>query len=127
MQGHLSLLHAYYGKDDDIMQTGETVNQWRDRLNYKLRQTVSFNNTQPNKYSGYVYDGVWLYAKALDKLDKEYPSYIQDLHSERSTNQFVEIIRNTSFSGVSGRINFVPGRNSRLSNIKVSGIFLARF
>ena len=102
------------------MQTGKSVSQWREQLNKQLRRVVTFNNTQPNKYSGYVYDAVWLYAYALDELVKKFPSYIQDLHSERSTNKFVEIIRNTSFNGVSGRINFVRGRNSRLSNIKVS-------
>jgi len=26
------------------------------------------DNTEPNKYSGYVYDAVWLYALALDTL-----------------------------------------------------------
>jgi hypothetical protein len=29
------------------------------------------DNTEPNKYSGYVYDAVWLYALALDKLIRD--------------------------------------------------------
>ena len=58
---------------------------------------------------------------ALDKLDKEYPSYIQDIHTQRSNDKFVEIIKKTDFNGTSGRINFDHGHgNSRLSNIKVS-------
>ena len=73
-------------------------------------------------HSGYVYDAVWLYALALDKLIKQNQSYIQDIHSERSVNKFVEIIRSIDFTGVSGRINFHHG-NSRLSNIKVSSFF----
>ena len=121
LQGHLSLLHAYYGNETDIMQTGKTVSQWRDQLKKMLSNTNMFNHTPPNKYSGYVYDAVWLYALALDKLDKEYPAYIQDIHSQRSNDKFVEIIRKTDFNGTSGRINFDHGHgNSRLSNIKVS-------
>ena len=103
------------------MQTGKTVSQWQDQLKNMLSNTVIFNHTQPNKYSGYVYDAVWLYALALDKLDKEYPSYIQDIHTQRSNDKFVEIIKKTDFNGTSGRINFDHGHgNSRLSNIKVS-------
>ena len=45
-------------------------------------------------------------------------SYIQDIHSPRSVDEFVNIISETDFHGVSGRINFANG-HSRLSNIKV--------
>jgi len=40
----------------------------------------NFNGKHPNKYSGYVYDAVWLYALALDRLIKQNKSYIQDIH-----------------------------------------------
>ena len=70
-------------------------------------------------FCSYVYDAVWVYALALDQLIKQNQSYIQEIHSDRSINKFVEIIGNTDFHGVSGRINFVHG-HSRLSNIKVS-------
>ena len=46
-------------------------------------------------------------------------SYIQDIHSPRSVDEFVNIIAETDFHGVSGRINFANG-HSRLSNIKVT-------
>ena len=46
-------------------------------------------------------------------------SYIQDIHSPRSVDEFVNIIAETDFHGVSGRINFANG-HSRLSNIKVN-------
>merc|ERR1719510_1162859 len=96
LQGHLSLIHAYYGNDGDIVQTGETVSAWRQRLKQKLKQHSKKLNEEPNeksdfnieanKYSGYVYDAVWLYALALDKLVKQDQSYIQDIHSNRSVN-----------------------------------------
>ncbi len=100
------------------MQTGHRVSQWKDRL----RETLSnnhFDTNHPNKYSGNVYDAVWLYALALDRLIKQNKSYIQDIHSERSVGEFVKIIADTDFHGVTGRINYASGRNSRLSNVKV--------
>ena len=34
-------------------------------------------------YSGYVYDAVWLYALALERLVQEDETYLQNLHSNR--------------------------------------------
>ena len=102
------------------MQTGVNVSNWRANLINKLQTSANFNTTEPNKYSGYVYDAVWLYALALDKLIKLNQSYIQDIHSPRSVVKFVEIIRAMDFDGVSGRINFPGSEHSRRSNIKVS-------
>ena len=74
-------------------------------------------------FSGYVYDAVWLFAKALDELIRENESYIEDIRSTRFFNKFSEVIKKTDFNGVSGRINFNNDRNSRLSNIQVSLFF----
>ena len=68
--------------------------------------------------SGYVYDAVWLYALALEKLVQKDDTYLQNLHSNRSSDAFVQIIKDIDFTGVSGRINF-PGRSSRLSDIDI--------
>ena len=84
--------------------------------------------------SGYVYDAVWLYGLALDKLVKQDKTFLQNLHSNRSVKAFVNIIKEVDaigkmirnnhlrfqidFEGVSGRINFF-GRSSRLSNIDI--------
>ena len=79
---------------------------------------MSKEGDRPNKYSGYVYDAVWLYALALDRLMKQDKMMLQDLHSEKTVNEFVKIIRQLDFVGVSGRINFIEG-NSRLSETKI--------
>lgn len=79
LQGHLSLIHVNYAKDSAVMQTGETVGEWRSKLKTILYRN-EFDGDHPNKYSGYVYDAVWLYALALDKLIKQNKSYIQDIH-----------------------------------------------
>ena len=74
-----------------------------------------------NKYSGYVYDAVWLYAKSLDTLIRQSnQSYIQNLHSKRTVEQFVSIIKKMDFFGVSGRINFLGKKP--LDNPKECGI-----
>ena len=97
------------------MQTGQSVGEWRDHMTSVVSRA---NFASMNKYSGYVYDSVWLYAYALDRLIRQNKSYVQDIHSDRSINEFVKIIRETEFNGVTGKINFVHG-HSRLSNIKV--------
>lgn len=114
------MIHANYANDDNVMQTGQTVGNWRRTLKETLDNSlVNFYGSHPNKYSGYVYDAVWLYAIALDRLIKQNKSYIQDIHSERSINEFVNIITTTDFFGVTGRINFPNKGHSRLSNVKV--------
>ena len=113
------------------MQTNITVKAWKEKLanrlkkgphaeNLKKKYSTTYNPDHPSKYSGYVYDAVWLFAKALDELIKENQSYIEDIRSTRFFSKFSEVIKKTDFNGVSGRINFDNNRNSRLSNIQVS-------
>ena len=73
---------------------------------------------KPNKYSSYVYDAVWLYARAMDKLIKMDKNLIQDLHSPDTIEKFVDIIKEEDFDGVSGRVNFKYGP-SRLSEVNI--------
>ena len=54
------------------MQTGETVSTWRHQLQEKLNESSGLRKTypkfdphHPSKYSGYVYDAVWLYALGM--------------------------------------------------------------
>lgn len=55
---------------------------------------------------------------ALEKLVKESPSNLATLHDANTTEQFIKIISETDFDGVSGRIQFGEG-GSRFSNINV--------
>ena len=43
--------------------------------------------------SGYVYDAVWLYGLALNKLVQQDETFLQNLHSNRSVKAFVDIIK----------------------------------
>ena len=100
------------------MQTGRTVSEWRREVKNRLDRH-NFDGDHPNKYSGYVYDAVWLYAQSLDHLIKQNQSYIQDIHSSRSIKKYVDIITGMDFYGASGRISFPNNGHARLSNIKV--------
>ena len=140
LNGHLSLVHANFAPDQSRVVGNRTVGQWKKVLREKMRETKNnYHNAQRkntdndididfglddqiklNKYSGYVYDAVWLYAKALHSLisRNDTASYIQNLHSKQTVKEFVKIIKNMDFEGVSGRINF-RGRPSRLSNVRI--------
>ena len=120
LSGHFSLNKAHYADDDELMETNRKVGTWRTEVKDALIQR-SMDGDNPNKYSGYVYDAVWLYAHSLDRLIKQNQSYIQDIHSSRSINKYVDIISSMDFNGVSGRINFPNNGHSRLSHIKVGG------
>ena len=56
---------------------------------YRTKKTLA-NRTwpkssllQPSPNSGYVYDAVWLFAKALGKLVVEDETFLQNMHSNR--------------------------------------------
>ena len=145
LHGHLSLVHANFAPSDTVIPANMTVTQWKEEVKMRMRETrKNYKTTQRkirlnetvnsaldidfplggemalNKYSGYVYDAVWLYAKALHTLVSKNTttSYIQNLHSDKTVKEFVNIIKNTDFQGVTGRINF-RGRPSRLSNVRI--------
>ncbi|XP_045472774.1 uncharacterized protein LOC123679301 isoform X2 [Harmonia axyridis] len=110
--GYFSLAHAYYGDDNAVMQENITVKEWRDR--YKARS----NTQKMSDYAGYAYDAVWTYALATDKLAKTDPEALSHIHSNTTIKKLVEIINDTDFMGVSGRIKF-RGGPSRFSVINI--------
>lgn len=116
--GYFSLSYAFFGPDDSIMQENITVKQWKDKL---LKMSTSKGSDHPGSlmnYAGYVYDAVWVYALAADKLIKDDPEVLSNLHSESTVNKLVEIVKNTDFIGVSGRMRF-NGGPSRFSNMNI--------
>ena len=115
---------ANYAADKSIMQTGQSVKAWRDKVKETLEK-YNFDGDHPNKYSPYVYDAVWLYALSLDRLVNLNKSYIHSLHTDRTIRKYVDIISSMDFYGVSGRINFPNHGHSRLSNIKVNYFCIA--
>nr|XP_045615701.1 uncharacterized protein LOC123768923 isoform X1 [Procambarus clarkii]XP_045615702.1 uncharacterized protein LOC123768923 isoform X1 [Procambarus clarkii]XP_045615703.1 uncharacterized protein LOC123768923 isoform X1 [Procambarus clarkii]XP_045615704.1 uncharacterized protein LOC123768923 isoform X1 [Procambarus clarkii] len=103
---HMSLGYAYYADDDFVYHENKTVRQWREEYYQQYQH-------EPAEYAGYTYDAVWAYAYALDKLLKEDRTHVSNLHSDRTNKRFVELIRETDFSGVSGLINFQNVRSQK--------------
>ena len=127
LNGYFALVHKRYAADSDLIETGLSVRHWKSRLaselgrmgkRYEAKFQTSSTSIQASSYSGYVYDAVWVFAKALDKLAQEDETFLQNMHSNRSIEAFVRIIKDLDFRGVSGRINFV-NRSSRLSDIDI--------
>lgn len=112
LNGHFSLAHEPFADDEAIMQENRTVGEWKQRFRNITKSPPD------NDYIGFVYDAVWVYAYALDKLIKESPEYLTDLHSEKTTNRLMQFISNTSFDGLSGRIEFDEG-GTRFTNVNV--------
>ncbi|PNF24218.1 hypothetical protein B7P43_G15826 [Cryptotermes secundus] len=113
INGHLSLAHAYFASDSELMQENITVRQWRQ----KYKSVCRARNVSESNYAGFTYDAVWTYALALNNLVKENQSLLADIHSSVSTQRFVEMLEATDFHGVSGRIKFRGA--SRVSDINV--------
>lgn len=121
INGHFSLQHAPYAQDDVVMQENKTVAEWKVAYKNECKNSYSHSNKTyecQSDYAGYTYDAVWVYALALNQLVKEDPSYLRDLHSENTTKRLMEVIKDTDFIGVSGRIRFGEG-GSRFSVINV--------
>lgn len=112
LQGHFSLSHEQFARDDSIMQENRTVSEWK-----KLYQQMPHADLS-NYYVGFIYDAMWTFAHALETLIDETPQYLIDLHSPNSTKRLIDIISNTSFDGVSGRIEF-DDSGTRYTNISV--------
>ncbi|XP_021702675.1 uncharacterized protein LOC5572795 [Aedes aegypti] len=103
INGHFSLAHAPFADSQRTLDTIEgTVGKWRS----DYRETLRRHSYMESDYAGYAYDAVWVYALALDRLIREDPSYLSDLHSIKTTKRLMEVIRATDFQGVSGRIKF---------------------
>ncbi|KAK8378937.1 hypothetical protein O3P69_009579 [Scylla paramamosain] len=107
---HMSLGFAYYAPDNATSYENLTVAEWREEYRREM------NNTPPD-YAGYTYDAVWAYALALDKLLKEDRTHVSNFHTFRTVERFSEIISKTSFSGVSGMINFRKNSSDPHNNI----------
>ena len=62
-----------------LLNTRKTIKERRNGF-FIRRNCFMFDKTH---HSGYVYDAVWLYALALERLVQEDETYLQNLHSNR--------------------------------------------
>lgn len=81
IDGHFYMTYSSYAPNESLMQEGTNVSNWRHR--YEL-QCARFN-TSTSEYASYIYDSVWTYALALDKLLAGNESLAADFHTEQTT------------------------------------------
>ena len=81
INGHLSLMYSNYAPNETIMQEGINVSHWRQKYVNECTQY----QVAPSDYASYIYDAVWTYALALDKLLRQNNSLAADFHSDATT------------------------------------------
>ncbi|KAK2703017.1 uncharacterized protein LOC136042185 isoform X2 [Artemia franciscana] len=111
IDGHLGLSYSNFAGDGAIMQENIPVGEWRRKYE-DLCARHGFNSQD---YAGFVYDAIWMYAYALDKLLLD-TLHSADFHSVKTAEALVRILNETDFYGVSGRVRFL-GSSSRLSDV----------
>lgn len=110
MEGHLSIRHTPFGRPGETLQDGSTVESWLG--SYRTEYPEFSSNV------GFVYDAVWVYALAADRLlaTESYP--ISSLRNERTAHRFAEIISGTNFQGLSGNVSF-NAEGSRIIDLDI--------
>ncbi|BFZ16214.1 hypothetical protein BsWGS_19253 [Bradybaena similaris] len=98
-------LHGYLATDvlplstsDDVTESGRTSAEYLSQYNAARGKEFS-------KYHGYAYDGVWVVAKALDRLLDDV-TVTSDTFRGPSIGR---VLNETSFVGVTGRVQFQSG------------------
>lgn len=114
IEGHFILSKSFYNDNGKKSVAGDiTVEKFRRLYADKVGKADNDEST----FAGYVYDAVWVFAYALDKLLKSNPSALDTLHSPGTTSQLVQYINETKFDGVSGHISFQGGERIGTINI----------
>lgn len=67
LDGHFALSFASFGNDSEVIEGNQTIEEWKQIY---LAGTAK-NETPFSDYSGYAYDAIWIYVKALQQLIKE--------------------------------------------------------
>ncbi|XP_037928341.1 receptor-type guanylate cyclase gcy-13-like [Teleopsis dalmanni] len=107
-EGHFTIMHTPFGSPKSIMQENRTIEDW----------LIKNNSSGISNYAGFAYDAVWTYALAADKLLREYSEAVNNLRSETVTKRLAEIIWETDFEGLSGRVRFGQG-GSRITDLDI--------
>ncbi|XP_039951750.1 uncharacterized protein LOC120768986 [Bactrocera tryoni] len=110
IEGHFSIMHTPFGDLNDTMQENITVREWL--------HTHSQTNDVLSNYTGYAYDAVWAYAYAVAKLLTENEDAVNNLRSKSVVTRLVQLIWQTNFTGLSGRVQFGQG-GSRITDLDI--------
>lgn len=75
------MTYSNYAANESIMQEGINVSVWRE----KYTNSCIAKKIPTSEYASYIYDSVWTYAFALDRLLKKNHSLAADFHTEHTT------------------------------------------
>ncbi|XP_050398346.1 uncharacterized protein LOC126816156 [Patella vulgata] len=117
IDGHFILTKAFTDLDSTLVAGGITVKQYKDQ--YAVR--VGSADVEESEFASFVYDGVWVFAHALDKLLHRHPGVETRLHEGKITKAYMDALNETSFQGVSGYIRF--DGSDRMGNVDVIQFF----
>ena len=95
--------------DEYLTQYSERVEQYnRGEASYKALGDPSVNATE-NRYATVVFDEIWAFAFAMDKVQHlvNLTSYGLELGQTEHSNSIREVVYSHKFDGVSGNISFV--------------------
>lgn len=119
-QGYFTLSSPFFAADNETVQGGQTVKQWKKRYAANLQK----EKKQWSDYASFAHDAVWTYALAMDRLLKNDSSALRTINSNITSAIFRQFIQEVDFLGVSGRVHFKNG--DRLSNIVIKQKFALR-
>lgn len=101
-------MHTPFGNNETIMQENISIQKWLDSYSARVNSI--------SKYTAFAYDAVWAYAFAADKLLQKSKDSVENLRSKHVVNQFADLIWETDFVGLSGRVRFGQG-GSRITEL----------
>ncbi|KAK3086705.1 hypothetical protein FSP39_022204 [Pinctada imbricata] len=102
IDGHFMLSKTLYESPKTLVIGNITIGQFKVRYAKKVGQ----QGGSGSPFAGFVYDAVWVYALALDKLLRTNPGAVEKLHSKESTKALMNYIEKTRFKGLSGDVSF---------------------
>lgn len=109
LNGHFSLIHKPFNKTSIYIENFMT--------NKSLCELPDRKYMAGCNYFGFAFDAILAYFQAATKLVAESPRAFES-SDYRNITRFTELIRDSDFEGVTGRVRFGKG-NSRITNITI--------
>ncbi|CAH1779810.1 unnamed protein product [Owenia fusiformis] len=117
--GAMSLDMQFLDKPDTQVIGDHTVEQWKQSYMKTIKQEVG-QNAYPSPLAPYTYESAWVFALALDRLNKEIDRGIEELFGEKKSNtfkNFTEFVSEIRFQGLAGEFSFQNNRRPGVINL----------